>query len=177
MSSFFLEALSGWKLPSLKYLNIYSYDETHPADALTGLESHGATLRYITLRYFDAGHTVSQDMLKTSFTLCTNLRSMKFYFNEVPAFEILPSHPNLEKLCITSSQCENGINAELYERFKLFKSMAPTLFPKLVEAKLINAHHSSNWTAFFHTGNEFITMRERKRVSRNYDGGRIETGT
>jgi hypothetical protein len=169
--SFFLEALSGWKLPSLQYLDINSFNETHHADALIGfLRSHGTVLRYMTLEYYD-GDPMPQDMLTTIFTLCTNLRSMRVYLGNIAAIGLLSFHPNLEKLRVTYGRDED---AEFYNKLKSFKSMAPTLFPKLVEARF--GKFLSTSKAFFYPGDEFVTVREGNRVSRHYDGERVEIG-
>jgi hypothetical protein len=99
-SSFFLEALSGWKLPSLQYLDISSYGEKHHyADALIGfIASHRDVLRYLDLWYPSTECLMSPDTVTTIFTLCTNLRSINVYLEKIPAFDLLPAHPNLEKL-------------------------------------------------------------------------------
>jgi hypothetical protein len=170
-----LEALSGWKMPSLQYLDIASIGETKYADALVGfLRSHGAVLRYVTLRYYNSGCAMSQDVFTTIFTLCTNLRSMNVSLANTPAFDLLPAHLNLEKLCITlDNEYEH---AEIYETLKNFKSITSTSFPKLLEAKFMRLSRYPKLTAFFRTGDEFITLVDGIRVSRYYDGGSVEIG-
>jgi len=174
-SSFFMKALSSWKLPSLQYLDIHSYGETHYADTLVGfLRSHGAVLRYMTLHYFNGGLMTSQDMLAAIFILCPHLRSIEVILENLPVFDLLPSSLNLEKLHISTHFEDQDTQADLYKKLKYFKSIAPTPFPKLLEAKFHQMF--SVLRASFRTGDEFIRVVDRLSSSRYYDGGRVEIG-
>jgi hypothetical protein len=178
-SSFFLEALSGWKLPSLQYLNVYRLGTEHYSDALIGfLLGHGAALQYLSLQYYDSGYQISPGMLKNILALCPNLRSIHAGLEDLPALDQLPAHPNLEKISIEydkgKHKGEEKRDADVYKTIQSLKSMIPTRFSKLIEVKF--KRNYPDLTALFHAGDAHITVQTRGRVFRHHDGGRIELG-
>jgi hypothetical protein len=171
-SHIILEALSSWQLPSLQRLSIDDCHNSHSVGALVKfLRVHGALLRDLTLEYPGALQ-MWQSLFTNVFTLCTNLCVMRVITYCWSALHNLPSHRNLERLCVTYKGYTDS--AEIYEQLMSFKATTPAPFPKLVKVEFGDYR---GWTAVFHSGEEFITVQDGDKVSRYYEGGRIEIGT